>query len=136
MAAMPVSHTDAAWADTELDGLRKQVIAHIEALQCADGSCGSIPDLCAGTDPTGDINQSGLTDVADVQCMALVGMWKYYGEEGPSPQCALAGTSAADLSCDGVVTVTDIKVAVLLALDLKLPTFLDEDHNRCVDACE
>ena len=83
----------------------------------------------------GDVNADGAMNVADVQCLIQVGAWAHYGLPGATPGCLNVPLSTADLDCTAGITVTDIKIAILLSLDLPLPAFLDLNDDSCIDSC-
>ncbi len=87
--------------------------------------------------PAGDLNGSGLTDVADVQCSVLLALWKLslQGPLAQPPQCLSVPLPLADVDCDGAENVTDALLVVQFALGLPLASNIDADADDCPDAC-
>lgn len=83
----------------------------------------------------GDVDGSGSVNVADALCALLASLEALGG--GTPPGC-LAGTptlEAADMSCDGGTTTSDVILVVQLALAGTVPAAVDADGDGCVDAC-
>jgi len=103
---------------------------------CYDVCSCTAPSPFACEDPPGDITWNGETDVMDVQCTILTVLWELGSGIGDGPGCCEAGTEAADLDCDGAVTVADCLIAIQLALSLPLDNTIDTDGDLCHDSCE
>jgi hypothetical protein len=98
--------------------------------------------------PAGDVDGSGLTNVSDVQCFILTGLWSLSGTigAGTEPAClsnAIYGAAnanldyilGADVNCDGNNDVSDVQLSIFLALKQKLPSAIDQNQDDCVDLC-
>ncbi len=83
----------------------------------------------------GDINVSNVTNVSDVQCCILVALAEL-AEDDDTPDCAEEEPDAADLSCDGETTVTDVLIVIQLALGAPLSDDIDTDQDGCHNECE
>ncbi len=82
----------------------------------------------------GDLNGSGVVNVADMQCMILAfqsGMFS----GGMPPQC-LATPEAADLNCDGDVSVIDVQLLIDVVQGNPLHSQIDANSNGVHDNCE
>lgn len=86
--------------------------------------------------PVGDINNSGKTDVVDVQCGILTALWVLSGPIGPSPDCIGIAPLVADVSCDGNINVVDVQLIIKIGIGDTLSTDIDANQNLCPDACE
>lgn len=84
--------------------------------------------------PPGNINDDGLTNVVDVQCMILLVLAKAGGQ--PTPACLKVPPLDADINCDGVHNVIDVQALILLALKEPFSKALDNDGDGTVDACD
>ena len=82
----------------------------------------------------GDVDQSGVADVVDVQCEIVVVLGKLVGLE-TYPECLVVDPIYADFNCDGEINVTDIQLSLHLALFGLFPT-IDVNGNNCADSCE
>ena len=86
----------------------------------------------------GDVNQSGETNVADVQCTILVAL----NEQNPTgfgemPECMdEAAMEVADLQCDGSVNVVDVVLSITYALEAPLSVEIDANQDACPDSCD
>lgn len=79
-----------------------------------------------------DLNGSGTVDVVDAQCMILTVRGQMSG--GHWPGC-LADRGAADLNCDGAITVLDLMIMIDV-LTVGLHPDLDTDDDGVHDACQ
>jgi len=84
-------------------------------------------------DILGDLDDSGATDVVDVQCAILTAL-NLLSDEG-FPGCLNAPTDEADLNCDASWDITDVVLTINGALN-QWATQLDADGNGCIDSCE
>lgn len=106
------------------------LVANLVGMSAASAIC---------LDPAGDTNGSGSTSVADSVCIVLATLWDAAGQVGAAPACldpALTPLDAADLNCDGSITVSDVLITVGLALDAGLSPAVDTNGDDCADACE
>lgn len=87
--------------------------------------------------PPGDLNDDGKTNVLDLQCGIFVSLFDS-GAPGITelPACLKAPEQAADINCDGSVTVSDVLITVNYAVNLPLAGAIDADGDACPDACE
>ncbi|NUN13857.1 MAG: lamin tail domain-containing protein, partial [Myxococcales bacterium] len=85
--------------------------------------------------PPGDIDLSGVTNVADVQCGILMSLWELGGKITPLPICLKSQVVDADLNCDGFTNVADVVISIFLALKQPLSPDLDADGDGCADIC-
>jgi len=83
----------------------------------------------------GDLNGDGLTVVSDLQCMNLTLTWAM-GPAGQPPPACLSSIEAADLNCDGDITVVDYQLAGYVVIQGQLNSQIDADANGVHDACE
>ncbi|NUN14604.1 MAG: hypothetical protein HUU55_13320 [Myxococcales bacterium] len=83
--------------------------------------------------PNGDINGDTESNVLDVQCLLLL-VLNSLGDGTPL-ECN-TNSSAADLNCDGAYNITDIQLAIFIALGQPFFAEVDADGNQCVDLCE
>jgi hypothetical protein len=88
------------------------------------------------TDPAGDIDANGSTNVVDVQCAIVTSLWALGGSDPAQEPACLSAFEAADLNCDGASTVVDVQLTILLALGQPLGTAVDADGDLCVDSCQ
>jgi hypothetical protein len=84
----------------------------------------------------GDVDGDGAATIADTQCVILAALWMILDPTGPAPACVGANLGVFDQSCDGQLSVTDVKVAILYALGGGLPKAIDANGDGCPDACE
>lgn len=84
----------------------------------------------------GDVNGSGLVDVADAQCSLLGALWAMKGmDEGePLPAC-IAGIPWLDVDCNGAPTVVDVLIVISRVLGQPLSPAIDTDQDTCPDSC-
>jgi hypothetical protein len=90
-------------------------------------------DICA---IAGDLNDDGTTNVTDVQCGIIVGLWVQGGSVGEAPACLQWPAAALDMNCDLAINVTDLILIIQTALGAPFDPTLDADQDGCVDACE
>lgn len=108
-----------------------------EVCDGADNDCNGIVDDQCYCERRGDLNGSGITNVADAQCAVLAVFWSLTGGTAPPPAClAASGLSAADVDCNGQINVADILVVIYFALLSKPPFAIDQNDNACADQCE
>ena len=82
----------------------------------------------------GDLTGDGSVDVVDVQCMNIV---VHAEMEGTGLPDCLTDPLAADLNCDGVISVVDFQLVILKAKgDGPLNFAIDADQNGVHDSCE
>lgn len=86
--------------------------------------------------PLGDLGADGDTSVADVQCLIVGTLWEIGGGVDGPPGCLPEDLAIADLNCDELINVSDVNIAIGVALELELPFALDEDGSGCPDSCE
>lgn len=87
-------------------------------------------------DVVGDINQSGVTTVVDVQCGIVVSLWELGGQVEVVPSCAGDAVDLSDVDCSGETNVIDVQIIVQLALGAPLSGQIDSNQNACHDGCE
>ena len=108
------------------------VLLSTSPLQAAD-----VPtaiDACSGK--FGDLDDTGTTNVVDVQCVILVTLAKLTDDEAALPECLKAPLSKADLNCDDAPNITDVLLLTYAALGLELGEGMDKDSSGCPDSCE
>lgn len=86
-------------------------------------------------DPPGDLNKSGDTTVADVQCGVLLTLWGLGISDTP-PTCIQNEPSLGDLDCSGNLTVADVQILVTHTLGQPLNISIDQNQDGCVDVCQ
>ncbi|NUN14788.1 MAG: hypothetical protein HUU55_14250 [Myxococcales bacterium] len=86
-------------------------------------------------DPPGDLNQSGDTTVADVQCGVLLTLWGL-GISDYLPSCIKNQPSNGDLDCSGNLTVADVQILITHTLGQPINKVLDTNQDGCVDVCQ
>jgi hypothetical protein len=86
-------------------------------------------------DPPGDVDASGGTNVADVQCAIVYSLWALSGV-GSAPACAPGGDAGVDASCDGQINVVDVTLVISYVLALPLGGSIDADADLCPDLCD
>lgn len=86
----------------------------------------------------GDVGGDGETNVVDVQCVALSALAELSNPLPPQDDDASCTIGAlwVDVDCSGAVTVVDVLITAVSALDPSLPGAIDADANGCPDACE
>jgi hypothetical protein len=82
--------------------------------------------------PPGDFDGSLETDIADTQCQISGIIADFLGN--PAPACLAGPSSDLDLSGDGVLDVTDVKLMILLTLGMEWPQSYDADGDYCANA--
>ncbi|NUN12113.1 MAG: right-handed parallel beta-helix repeat-containing protein [Myxococcales bacterium] len=87
-------------------------------------------------DPPGDVNATGVTNVADVQCMILAVLADLSDPNSPPPLCALVSKTLLDVDCDAQRNVNDILIVINYGLQSPLNLTIDTNQNQCPDACE
>jgi hypothetical protein len=101
-----------------------------------DNDCDGLIDESCACPVTGDVNGSSSVNVSDAQCVLLSVLWALGGQLGPKPACLQGPLSSADINCDGSVNVSDVQLAIRIALGLGLGPVIDPDGNKCAEACE
>lgn len=88
-------------------------------------------------EPPGDVNNDGVTNVLDLQCLIYVSLYET-GAGGVTelPACLQAPPQAADINCDSNTDVSDVLNVVYYAVGLPLSSAVDGDGDQCPDACE
>lgn len=104
-------------------------------------SVASTPSGAVCLDVPADVNFTGQTDVGDVRCSILGGLWELSGPVGPHPRCyytysGLTIYDLGDLNCDGEINVSDILLAIAAALKQPWDEVIDADGDWCHDDCE
>lgn len=94
--------------------------------ECGCGGCAPVP---------GDINDSGITNVVDVQCAIMMALWWMDTGLVPAPTCSLLGQKGADINCDMMINVTDVLLATQMVLGTPLSSDIDFDGDNCPDEC-
>lgn len=88
-------------------------------------------------EPAGDVNDDDVTNIADLQCLALYSVHLAGNPSFPEAPACLAVTDAqADINCDTDINVSDLVLAVTYAIGLDISPILDADGSQCPDACE
>ena len=108
------------------------VLLSTSPLQAADAP--TAIDACSGK--FGDLDDTGTTNVVDVQCVILVTLAKLTDDEAALPECLKAPLSKADLNCDDAPNITDVLLLTYAALGLELGAGMDKDSSGCPDSCE
>jgi hypothetical protein len=80
----------------------------------------------------GDVDGNYQVDMADALCVRQAAS---HAVAGLAPPACQASTIAADLNCDGVLSVADVTLALRLAQGLPVPPDRDLDADGCPDAC-
>jgi hypothetical protein len=87
--------------------------------------------------PLADVNDSGATDVLDVQCVTISALFLAQGGAGAEPPClggAPVGTT--DLDCSGGTDVADVLLTLYDIFGVPLGPALDGNADGCPDACQ
>lgn len=85
--------------------------------------------------PPGDIDQSGVTNVVDVQC-AIVSALSALNPPYVAPLCTNGVNSAPDVDCNGAPSVVDVTLVIYYALGTPLSPAIDANNDKCVDNCQ
>jgi len=94
------------------------------------------------TDWPGDVNNSGMPDILDIQCVVLCSLTELTQPPGMSnddtiwPPCMFGMWHTADLDCNDSINVTDTLLCIHWTLKLPISPLIDYNNNWCVDACE
>lgn len=85
----------------------------------------------------GDVNSDGAVDVVDAQCAILAVLFELNDGLGDPPACLPSGNvSSANVNCDGMTTVVDVQLVVLMAFGAPLSAEIDSDADGCPDKCQ
>ena len=87
--------------------------------------------------PPGDVNDDGILNVVDLQCVVLASLSM---DPAQPPECA-AWPGAGDLNCDEGTNVVDIQLIVRMSLAKLhglpgIPVGKDYDHDNIHNACD
>lgn len=99
---------------------------------CPGGDCPA-----EGCDETyADMDMSGDVSVTDVVCLILVNLWTLAGSVDDPPTCLAGVPDDADVTCDGMITVSDIVLTIERALGNPFAPEVDSNGDGCPDACQ
>lgn len=97
-------------------------------------AAGSASAQCS--DPPGDINGDGFSNVIDVQCNLVTSLYVLDGETDPLPECLPSSVDDANVNCDETVNVADVLVSINYSLGTPIAAAIDLDGSNCPDLCE
>lgn len=86
--------------------------------------------------PQGDINDDGVTNVLDLQCLIFASLCELDESCSEFPACVVAPAQATDANCDSSTDVSDVLLLVNYAVGLDIDEAIDADGDQCPDACE
>lgn len=124
-----------AWARLSFFGFFFLLLLLLFTFPLFPGASSSVAHAACAT-PPGDFNQSGKTDITDVQCNILFVLYYQSLFAGNPPNCAKTGTAFEDLDCNGVAQVADLILLIKLVIGEPLSETIDANQNLCADSCE